>query len=75
MKIKELLDRGILKQITFIEILKGMALTFRKMVSKAVTIQYPDQRRDIAPVDDAPVLFHDEGAMGLEDVRLWYPRS
>jgi NADH-quinone oxidoreductase subunit I len=47
--IKGILNKGIIKQITFIEIFKGMALTFRKMVSKAVTIQYPDQRRDIAP--------------------------
>jgi NADH-quinone oxidoreductase subunit I len=47
--IKEFFNLGLVKQITFIEIFKGMALTFRKMVSKAVTIQYPDQRRDIAP--------------------------
>lgn len=49
MSFKRIFDKGILKQITFIEIFKGMALTFSRMVSKAVTIQYPDQRRDIAP--------------------------
>ncbi len=38
-----------IKTITFIEILKGMALTLRRMFSKAVTIQYPDERRKIAP--------------------------
>ena len=38
-----------IKTITFIEIFKGMALTFRKMLSRAVTIQYPTERRDIAP--------------------------
>lgn len=49
MSLKEIFNRGILKQITFIEILKGMALTFSRMVSKSVTIQYPKQRRNIAP--------------------------
>lgn len=41
--------REIVKRFTFIEILQGMALTLRKMFSHAVTIQYPDERRHIAP--------------------------
>jgi NADH-quinone oxidoreductase subunit I len=41
--------REIIKRFTFIEILQGMALTLRKMFSHAVTIQYPDERRPIAP--------------------------
>lgn len=41
--------REIIKRITFIEILKGMALTLRHMFSRAVTIQYPKERRPIAP--------------------------
>ncbi|MEW6587511.1 MAG: NADH-quinone oxidoreductase subunit I [Nitrospirota bacterium] len=43
-KIKE-----IIKRFTFIEILKGMALTLRMMFTHAVTIQYPKERRKIAP--------------------------
>ena len=41
--------REIIKRFTFIEILQGMALTLRKMFSHAVTIQYPKERRHIAP--------------------------
>lgn len=40
--------RDIVKRFTFIEILKGMALTLRRMFSHAVTIQYPKERRPIA---------------------------
>ena len=38
-----------LRKILFIEILKGMALTLRRLFSHAVTIQYPKERRPIAP--------------------------
>lgn len=41
--------RDIIKRFTFIEIFQGMALTLRKMFSRAVTIQYPKERRPIAP--------------------------
>ncbi len=41
--------REIIKRFTFIEILKGMALTLRHMFTRAVTIQYPKERRPIAP--------------------------
>ena len=41
--------REIVKRFTFIEIFQGMALTLRKMFSHAVTIQYPKERRHIAP--------------------------
>jgi NADH-quinone oxidoreductase subunit I len=41
--------RDIIKRFTFIEIFKGMALTLRRMLSHAVTIQYPKERRHIAP--------------------------
>lgn len=41
--------RDVIKRFTFIEIFQGMALTLRKMFSRAVTIQYPDERRPIAP--------------------------
>jgi NADH-quinone oxidoreductase subunit I len=41
--------RDIVKRFTFIEIFQGMALTLRKMFSHAVTIQYPKERRPIAP--------------------------
>ncbi|MEW6068067.1 MAG: NADH-quinone oxidoreductase subunit NuoI [Nitrospirota bacterium] len=41
--------REIIKRVTFIEILKGMALTLSRMFSRAVTIQYPKERRKIAP--------------------------
>jgi NADH-quinone oxidoreductase subunit I len=41
--------RNIVKRFTFIEIFQGMALTLRKMFSHAVTIQYPKERRHIAP--------------------------
>lgn len=38
------------KYITFYEILKGMALTFRTMLEKPVTRQYPDERPVVPPV-------------------------
>jgi NADH-quinone oxidoreductase subunit I len=38
-----------IKTITFIEIFKGMALTLKTMLTPAVTIQYPKERRKIAP--------------------------
>ena len=41
--------REIVKRFTFIEIFKGMALTLKRMFSHAVTIQYPKERRHIAP--------------------------
>ena len=41
--------RDVVKRFTFIEIFKGMALTLSRLFSHAVTIQYPKQRRDIAP--------------------------
>ena len=41
--------KQIIKTITFIEILKGMALTLKMMFTHAVTIQYPKERRHIAP--------------------------
>ena len=41
--------KELVKSISFIEILKGMALTLRRMFSHAVTIQYPTERRPIAP--------------------------
>ena len=41
--------REIVKRFTFIEIFKGMALTLKRMFSRAVTIQYPKERRHIAP--------------------------
>jgi len=40
--LKELINKAL-----FLEILKGMALTFKMMCSRAVTIQYPKQRRRI----------------------------
>jgi NADH-quinone oxidoreductase chain I len=41
--------RQFINKIFFIEILKGMALTFKRMLTPAVTIQYPKERRPIAP--------------------------
>jgi NADH-quinone oxidoreductase chain I len=41
--------RELVNKIFFIEILKGMALTLSRMFSHAVTIQYPKERRHIAP--------------------------
>jgi NADH-quinone oxidoreductase subunit I len=38
----------LVKKIFFIEILKGMALTLSRLFSRAVTIQYPKERRKIA---------------------------
>ncbi len=38
-----------IKKILFIEILKGLALTLSRLFSRAVTIQYPKERRPIAP--------------------------
>lgn len=38
-----------IKKVLFIEILQGLALTFKHMVSPAVTRQYPMQRREPVP--------------------------
>ena len=40
--------KQLVKKIFFIEILKGMALTLSRLFSRAVTIQYPKERRKIA---------------------------
>jgi len=39
--------KELVKKVLFLEILKGMALTFKMMCTRAVTIQYPKQRRRI----------------------------
>lgn len=44
MTVKQLINKVLL-----IEILKGMALTFKMMLSKPVTIQYPEEKRKIYP--------------------------
>jgi len=49
MKDWKLTVREIIKRFTFIEILKGMTVTLRHMFTHAVTIQYPKERRPIAP--------------------------
>ncbi|MEW6418863.1 MAG: NADH-quinone oxidoreductase subunit NuoI [Nitrospirota bacterium] len=41
--------KELVKKIFFIEILKGLALTLSRLFSHAVTIQYPKERRPIAP--------------------------
>ncbi len=41
--------KELIKKTFFLEILKGMALTFKMMCSRAVTIQYPKERRKIYP--------------------------
>ena len=41
--------RQTVKRFTFIEILQGMALTLRTMFTHAVTVQYPKEKRTIAP--------------------------
>jgi NADH-quinone oxidoreductase subunit I len=39
----------LVKKIFFIEILQGLVLTFKHMVSPAVTRQYPDEKREPFP--------------------------
>ena len=39
----------LVKKVLFIEILQGLALTFRQMFVPAVTRQYPDEKRDPVP--------------------------
>ena len=41
--------RELVNKVFFIEILKGMALTLSRLFSRPVTIQYPKERRKIAP--------------------------
>jgi NADH-quinone oxidoreductase subunit I len=41
--------KDIANRLFLIEILKGLALTFKMMCTRAVTIQYPKQRRKIFP--------------------------
>ena len=38
-----------IKKVLFIEILQGLALTFRHMVAPAITRQYPDEKREPVP--------------------------
>ncbi len=40
---------GLLKTVFLTEIAKGLALTFRKMFSKPVTVQYPEEKKPVAP--------------------------
>ncbi|GBE04919.1 MAG TPA: NADH-quinone oxidoreductase subunit NuoI [Nitrospirae bacterium] len=41
--------KDFIKKIFFVEILQGLALTFKTMVSPSVTRQYPDERREPFP--------------------------
>jgi NADH-quinone oxidoreductase chain I len=41
--------KDFIRRALMIDILKGMALTFRMMLSKPVTIQYPEEKRKIYP--------------------------
>lgn len=41
--------KEIVKKIFLVEILKGMALTLRSMFSRAITRQYPEEKREIFP--------------------------
>jgi NADH-quinone oxidoreductase subunit I len=41
--------KDMVKKVFLIEILKGMALTFRMMLTRSVTRQYPEERRQPAP--------------------------
>src|SRR5208283_1108271 len=41
--------RDIAKKVFLVEIIKGMALTFRMMLSPAVTRQYPEEKREASP--------------------------
>ena len=38
-----------IKKVTFVEIFKGLALTFKHLVNPAVTRQYPTERREPVP--------------------------
>ncbi|RMD57577.1 MAG: NADH-quinone oxidoreductase subunit NuoI [Nitrospirae bacterium] len=41
--------KGLLRTIFFVEILEGMSLTLRRLFSKPVTIQYPDEKKPPVP--------------------------
>jgi len=41
--------KAFIKKITFYEILQGMALTFRSMLTKPVTRQYPEEKHPAMP--------------------------
>jgi NADH-quinone oxidoreductase subunit I len=41
--------REVLKKVFFVEILEGLALTFRHLFAKSVTVQYPKEKRILPP--------------------------
>ncbi|MBI3592587.1 MAG: NADH-quinone oxidoreductase subunit NuoI [Nitrospirae bacterium] len=41
--------KNVVKKVFLVEILKGMALTFRMMLTPAVTRQYPEEKREMFP--------------------------
>jgi NADH-quinone oxidoreductase subunit I len=41
--------QDILKKVLFVEILEGLALTFRHLFAKSVTVQYPKDKRILPP--------------------------
>ena len=41
-----------IKKVLFIEILQGLALTFRHMVAPAITRQYPDEKESRFPAQE-----------------------
>ncbi len=49
MKIKYKTKKGLVERILLLEILKGLALTLRKMFSKSVTVQYPKEKKRLFP--------------------------
>ncbi len=42
-------ELGFFKRVFLIEILKGLSLTLRKLFAKPVTVQYPEERKPLAP--------------------------
>ncbi len=42
-------ELGIFKRVFLIEILKGLSLTLRKLFAKPVTVQYPEEKKPLAP--------------------------
>jgi len=49
MKIKYKTKKGLVERILLLEIMKGLALTLRKMFSRSVTVQYPKEKKKLFP--------------------------
>ncbi len=67
-------DEGKMKKATFgTGLLKGLGITMRHMVSKSVTVQYPDEIAPLPPRSRGVIALKEENCTVCNDALFWSP--